>query len=135
MDGSRMEKHHSQGVDATAILAGMKAICEAATKGPWAVIVEECDEYGCGRGEIFVDEIERSFHSCEWADPKDWERDEANADFCAAARTGWPATIRALKVAREALDRIVAETRTEADFITAGRAKMKIDAILEGRDA
>ena len=101
--------------DATAILAQMKATCEAATKGPWD---EDGDGVTAGDDAVACC-IERS----------------ADMRFIAAARTGWPRAIRALEVAREALDRIVAETRTEADFITAGRAKMKIDAILEGRDA
>jgi len=92
--------------DATAILAGMKATCEAATKGPW-----DEDGNGVTAGDDAVACcIERS----------------ADMRFIAAARTGWPATIRALEVARTCIE--------VSDDIDKKHWLDEIDAILEGRD-
>lgn len=119
MDGSGMEKHHSQSIDATDILAQWEAICEAATKGDWLAFNERFNDwivYTCPtpRGRKRMDSRE-------------------DAEFCAAARAGWPAAIRALRVAREAL--------MEASSLREPRAQERctegagdIDRILEGRD-
>lgn len=81
------------------MLAEIEARANSATPGPWTVEIEECEDHGCNCGEIHIPEIERAFHSCEWADAEDWDRDEANAEFCANAITDVPRLIAALRVA------------------------------------
>lgn len=86
------------------LLAEIEARAKAPTPGPWTVSIEECEDHGCQCGEIHIPEIERAFHSCEWADSEDWDRDEANAEFCAAARTDIPRLVAALRVALAGLE-------------------------------
>ena len=75
----------------------LKRLHESATPGPWTVSIEECEEYGCERGELSIVEIERMFHSCEWAEANDWGRDVANVDLITYLRNHVPDILEALE--------------------------------------
>lgn len=71
-------------------IAAALALCEAATPGPW----EPCTQFQEGRGWLAIGpQTETGAHDdCE-----------ADAFFIAAARTGWPAALLALREARRRL--------------------------------
>jgi hypothetical protein len=81
----------------------LRRLHEAATPGPWTVALDECEEHNCPAGDLSIPEIERSFHNCEWAEVKDFPRDEANVDLIVYLRNAVP-NILALIEDRDRLD-------------------------------
>lgn len=88
---------------------------QAATKGPWSVDTNvRCIREG---GDPRV-AYRKHIHLEHWMNPEEpnsiVKGQRKRLEFIAASRTAWPATARALKVAREALLRY-----TERPFINA----------------
>ena len=68
----------------------------AATKGDWTV---EIEEYGKS-GNVSIPEINRLIHDTDWADPEDFEQDQANAEAIATLHNYYPALAAELREAR-----------------------------------
>lgn len=83
---------------ASEILARDKAVCDAATEGPWQLMPPLCGPDGCGcYGTGTLDPKADDIPVCEVADPypRGDNRPQENMEFIAAARTGWPRAIAA----------------------------------------
>lgn len=77
-------------------LAPLLALHAAATEGNWTV---EIEEYGKS-GSVSIPEINRILHDTEWADPDDFEQDQANAQWIAEAHNRFPALAAELEALR-----------------------------------
>ena len=110
--------------DANEILSNWEAACEAATEPPWHVIED-------GTRDLWADEDYVFDGQGKYRHPMGI----TNLEFAAQARTGWPATIRALMAAVHGLSRISGESNDETMGLVADDSLAEIQAILEGRDA
>ena len=68
-------------------LAELDRLHAAAVKQTWAV---EIEEYG-NSGSVTVHGLERLLHDTEWADPEDFEIDQAKAHWIAEISNAYPA--------------------------------------------
>ena len=76
--------------------ARLRELLGAATKGPWEV---EIEEYG-NSGSVTVTGLKRLLHDTEWADPEDFEQDQANAHCIAELHNAAPALLAELDALR-----------------------------------
>ncbi len=125
-------------------IAEWRALCEAATPGPWessepySPMITAKDPYG--HGMMHVADIRGWGHltgkgSCDLPEGQACAIQEANSFFIAAARTGWPAALDALEAAYAEIERLTHDYAASAKRLIDEKDRLPAELAAEKRRA